>query len=117
MKDTDCSTKPNSSTPNLTLLNNYYTRTIDLSKIPNLSGFEDHESRINEALCLAALLRELICPHWTRHPDYPESKILPFDSSLLEPKAREALGYIAGRVENVLQECEQAIYGKDKVSK
>ena len=117
MKSTKCSTKPNSSTPVLTLLEDYNKRTIDRSKIPYLRGYPDHESRINEALCLASLLRELICPHWTRHPDHPESKILPFDSSLLEPKAREGLGYIAGRIEDVLQECEQAIYGEDEVSK
>lgn len=119
MKSTTSKTQPTSSITSATLSKDYNTRTIDCSKIPYLSGYEDPESRINEAICLAALLKELVCPHWIRHPESPGSEniLVPFDSTLLEKSAREGLGYIAGRIEDVLRECEQAIYCVGEVSK
>jgi len=115
MKDTTCNTDSTSSNPTLeSILDKTEILTIDRRKIPNHSGYDDYESRLGEAMCLTELLKELVCPTHLRHPDYPGSEhtLIPFDSSLLEGKAREGLGYIIYRIQDTLQDSYDALYNR-----
>lgn len=94
--------------------------TIDRRKIPYNSGFSDYEARLHEAICLSELLKELVAPSHKSYPDHScqTNTLVPYDSVLLQDKAREGLGYIVLRISDVLQEGFDAIYNREaEVSK